>query len=300
MSLTTPVSFIKSFREQSPRSKCINDLVDRIKSEMEKGSTVLLHETLTDYIHPDNMDLALATINLFRVHRRYMENHSVESVRFLVNMLRHRMLQAIAQNPPGNEPTGLEGKPIDPAFFARVQRAFWLHGFRLRRRILSVSLSANRIPIPGGINLALILSDFSRRPDKVDIGRFLSLVESQRFVGTMLDCGIEDDHRMRRLSEILCKSVTVVPLGIQGAVFRLPGSGLPSSGERYSMHLLFQLAAVNDQLMFFWGRYDFSTPSWFDGWFEKYPVSGSIEGFSIGADYSRLKGEKNSQQDKKL
>ncbi|KAF4496334.1 hypothetical protein FAGAP_7516 [Fusarium agapanthi] len=198
-------------------------------------------------------------------------------------MLRRRMFQAIIQNPPGKEPTDLDGNPIDPAFFARVQRAFWLHEFTLRRRILRVGWSANRIPIPGGNNSAHILSGFLQRPDEVDIRRFLSMVESQRFVGTMLDLGIEDNHRMRLLSDSLFRWATILPLGIQGAVFRLP-----SSGERYSMQLLFQLAAVNDQSMLFWADHDFSFPFWFDGWFKKYPVCGSIENFSIGTDYSRL------------
>lgn len=44
-SWTTPLNFIKSFWEESPRSKYINDLVERIESETGSGTTVLLQET---------------------------------------------------------------------------------------------------------------------------------------------------------------------------------------------------------------------------------------------------------------
>ncbi|KAF5539859.1 hypothetical protein FMEXI_8717 [Fusarium mexicanum] len=259
-----------------------------------------LHEFLELADHVNQLASVFASVNQAELYwdgmyRLYSAYYSDDVVCFLANMLRRRMFQAIVQNPPGKKPTDLDGNPIDPAFFARVQRAFWLHQFALRRDILYVDWSANRIPIPGGKNTARILPCFLQRPDEVHIWRFLRMVELQRLKGTMMDHGIEDHHRMGLLYSGLFRWATIGRLGIQGAAFCLP-----SSGERCSMQLLFQLAAVNDQLMFFWGRYDFSTPSWFDGWFEKYPVSGSIEGFSIGADYSRLKGEGNRQQDKKL
>jgi hypothetical protein len=196
-SWTTPRDFIKSCREESPRSKYINDLVERIKSEVGSGTTVLLQETFKTYIHPDNLDLALTTVNLFRFpfnttsppgneynnlrYRRtltltsswnmmgylievlsnwkrlhefleladqvnqlafvfasvnqaelywdrmfplFNAESSESAVPFITNMLRRRMFQAINMNPPGKEPTNLDGNPIDPDFFARVQRAF--------------------------------------------------------------------------------------------------------------------------------------------------------------------------------
>ncbi|KAH7254131.1 uncharacterized protein BKA55DRAFT_614185 [Fusarium redolens] len=200
-SWTTPRDFIKSCREESPRSKYINDLVERIKSEVGSGTTVLLQETLKTYIHPDNLDLALTTVNLFSNWKRLHEFLELAD-------------QSIKQNFTGIEcfpcstrkaqkvrfPSLLTCSAVE-YFFARVQRAFWLHEFALRRRFLEVGWSTNQIQIPGDRNPAHILQGFLQRPDDVDIGRFLGAVQSQRFVGTMLDHGIEDDGRRLFLLE---------------------------------------------------------------------------------------------------
>ncbi|EXM33414.1 hypothetical protein FOTG_02072 [Fusarium oxysporum f. sp. vasinfectum 25433] len=171
-------------------------------------------------------------------------------------------------------------------------RTFWLHEFTLRRRILEVGWSTDQIQIPGDENPAHILQGFLQRPGDVDIGRFLGLVQPQGFVGTMLDHGIEDRKRLGFMYNRLLRWAMLVPLGIQGTTFCLP-----SSDERYSMQLLFQIAAVNYQSRLFWRRYDFESPFRHDGWFKKYPVSGSIEHFSLGIDYSRLEKEQDRQRD---
>ncbi|KAL9572514.1 hypothetical protein ACKAV7_003347 [Fusarium commune] len=211
---------------------------------------------------------------------------------FASNMLRRRMLQAAIQNPPDKKPRNLDGNPIDPDFFARVQRAFWLHEFTLRRRILEVGWSTEQIQIPGDANPADNLQGFLQRPGDVDIRRFLGLVQSQWFVGTMVDHGIEDRRRLGFMYNRLLKWSTLVSLGIQGITFCLP-----SSDEKYSMQLLFQIAAVNYQSRLFWRIYDFQSPFWHDSWFEKYPVSGPIEHFSLGIDYSRLEREQDRQRE---
>ncbi|KAI8412665.1 hypothetical protein FOFC_05923 [Fusarium oxysporum] len=191
-SWTTPLNFIKSFREESPRSKYINDLVERIESETGSGTTVLLQETLMNYI----------LSNWKRLHE-FLDSEDV--VPFLANMLRRRMLQAVIQSPP-------------------VQRTFWLHEFTLRRRILEVGWSTDQIQIPGDENPAHILQGFLQRPGDVDIGRFLGLVQPQRFVGTMLDHGTEDRKRWGFMYNRLLRWATLVPLGIQGTTFCLPSS----------------------------------------------------------------------------
>ncbi|KAK2678332.1 hypothetical protein RAB80_007072 [Fusarium oxysporum f. sp. vasinfectum] len=249
-SWTTPLNFIKSFREESPRSKYINDLVERIESETGSGTTVLLQETLMNYI----------LSNWKRLHE-FLElaDH--------VNQLAFRS-------------------------FRVHLRTFWLHEFTLRRRILEVGWSTDQIQIPGDENPAHILQGFLQRPGDVDIGRFLGLVQPQGFVGTMLDHGIEDRKRLGFMYNRLLRWAMLVPLGIQGTTFCLP-----SSDERYSMQLLFQIAAVNYQSRLFWRRYDFESPFRHDGWFKKYPVSGSIEHFSLGIDYSRLEKEQDRQRD---
>jgi hypothetical protein len=108
----------------------------------------------------------------------------------------------------------------------------------------------------------------------------------------MLDHGIEDGERLGLMHDRILRWSTLVPLGIQGSTFCLP-----SSDEKYSMQLLFQIAAVNTQSRLFWRRYDFQSPFWHDGWFEKYPVSGLIEHFSLGIDYSRLEREQERQRE---
>ncbi|KAF5580870.1 hypothetical protein FPANT_9167 [Fusarium pseudoanthophilum] len=363
-SWTTPQSLIKSFREQSPRSKYINDLVERIKSETGSGSTVSLQEILENYIHPLNMDLALTTINLlrfpfntttppgndhnnvryrrtitlteswniaeyitevlsngkrlhefleladqvnqlafifasvshaeyywFKMYYLYTTANTEDVVLFLVNMIRRRMLQAINRNPPGTQPTDLDGNPIEPNLFARVQQAFWLHELKLRARILEEGWRTNQIQIPGDENPADIVETL-QRPHDIDVRRFLELVEWQRFEGTFFDHGIEDREKLRVLNERLLGCSTPENLGIQGSALCLP-----RSDDKYSMQLLFQLAALDEQSGLFWERYDFQSAFWYDGWFEKYPVSGSIEHFSLGIDYSRLERERDHQQE---
>ncbi|TVY76824.1 hypothetical protein Focb16_v007820 [Fusarium oxysporum f. sp. cubense] len=103
-------------------------------------------------------------------------------------------------------------------------RTFWLHEFTLRRRILEVGWSTDQIQIPGDENPAHILQGFLQRPGDVDIGRFLGLVQPQRFVGTMLDHGIEDRKRLGFMYNRLLRWATLVPLGIQGTTFCLPSS----------------------------------------------------------------------------
>ncbi|EXK87414.1 hypothetical protein FOQG_09216 [Fusarium oxysporum f. sp. raphani 54005] len=174
-SWTTPLNFIKSFREETPRSKYINDLVERIESETGSGTTVLLQETLMNYI----------LSNWKRLHEFLELADHVNQLAF---------------------------------------RTFWLHEFTLRRRILEVGWSTDQIQIPGDENPAHILQGFLQRPGDVDIGRFLGLVQPQRFVGTMLDHGIEDRKRLGFMYNRLLRWATLVPLGIQGTTFCLPSS----------------------------------------------------------------------------
>ncbi|KAG4253366.1 hypothetical protein FPRO03_07326 [Fusarium proliferatum] len=227
----------------------------------------------------------------FKMFYLYSTASTRDVILFLVNMIRRRMLQAIIRNPPGKQPTDLDGNPIEPNLFARAQQAFWLHELKLLARTLEEGWSANQIQIPGDENPADIVETL-QGPHDIDVRRFLELVELQRFEGNFFDHGIEDRKKLRDLNEGLLGFSTLDYLGIQGSALCLP-----RSDDRYSMQLLFQLAAVEEQSELFWERYDFQSPFWYDGWFEKYPVSGSIEHFSLGTDYSRLEREQDHQQE---
>ncbi|KAF9772593.1 hypothetical protein IL306_009683 [Fusarium sp. DS 682] len=357
---TTTRGFIKTCREESPRSRYINDLVERIKFEMsETGTTVLLHETLKTYVHPSNMDLTLTTINIFRfpfnqtsppgndygnlrylrtlrltdswnimaylletlvnwkrlhefleladhvnqlatvfasvdqpelywdrMHRLYNTPASESVTRFMTDMLRRRMFQAVIMNPPGKQPTTIDGNPINPEFCTRVQRAFWLHEFAVRKRSLELRWSNGQIQIPGNTNPATILEGFAAQSGDINVSSFAGLVRSQRYIGTMIDHGIEDGERLGVMHDRILRCHTLVLLGAQGLTVCLP-----KDDHRYSMQRLFQIAATKTQMTLFWMNFDFQSPFWNDGWFEKYPVSGPIENVSLGIDYSRREEE---------
>ncbi|KAJ4263044.1 hypothetical protein NW762_006657 [Fusarium torreyae] len=85
---------------------------------------------------------------------------------------------------------------------------------------------------------------------------------------------------MNRTAEILdWKHLPV--LGMQGLALCLP-----AKRDNYEMQFLFQLSVVNTQSQGFWKNFPGSDYAWYDGWFEKYPVSGSIGHVSLDIDYT--------------
>ncbi|KAG9497634.1 hypothetical protein J7337_010495 [Fusarium musae] len=250
-----------------------------------------LHEFLELADQVNQLAFIFASVNeaeyyWFRMYYLYTMANTEDVLLFIVNMIRRRMLRAINRNPPD-----LDGNPIEPNLLARVQQVFWLHELKLRARILEEGWRTNQIQIPGDKNPVDIVETL-RRPHDIDVRRFLELVELQRFEGTFFDHGIEGRKKLKVLNERLLECSTPENLGIQGSVLYLP-----RSDDKDSMQLLFQLVAMDEQSGLFWEKYDFQSPFWYDGWFEKYPVSWSIEHFSLGINYSRLEREGDHQQE---
>ncbi|KAM5517214.1 hypothetical protein FOXYSP1_04165 [Fusarium oxysporum f. sp. phaseoli] len=203
-SWTTPLNFIKSFREESPRSKYINDLVERIESETGSGTTVLLQETLMNYI----------LSNWKRLHE-FLElaDHSIKQNSNWTKCFAFKTRTAQKMW----FPFLLTCSAVEcyKRSFRVHLRTFWLHEFTLRRRILEVGWSTDQIQITGDENPAHILQGFLQRPGDVDIGRFLGLVQPQRFVGTMLDHGIED-HGQRSFLLGFREQLSAFPVATRG------------------------------------------------------------------------------------
>ncbi|QKD48882.2 uncharacterized protein FOBCDRAFT_196355 [Fusarium oxysporum Fo47] len=82
-------------------------------------------------------------------------------------------------------------------------------------RIHEVGWSTDQIQIPGDENPAHILQGFLQRPGDVEIGRFLGLVQPQRFVGTILDHGIED-HGQRSFLLGFREQLSAFPVATRG------------------------------------------------------------------------------------
>ncbi|KAF5663770.1 hypothetical protein FDENT_13077 [Fusarium denticulatum] len=178
-----------------------------------------LHEFLELADQVNQLASIFASVNhaeyyWFKMYYLYTTASTEDVVLFLVNMIRRRMLQAINRNPPGKQPTDLDGNPIEPNFFARAQQAFWLHELKLRAWILEEGWNTKQIQIPGDENPADIVETL-QGPHDIDVRRFLELVELQRFEGTFFDHGIEDPKKLRVLNERLLGCSTPEHLGFR-------------------------------------------------------------------------------------
>jgi hypothetical protein len=114
----------------------------------------------------------------------------------------------------------------------------------------------------------------------VKVTDFCKLVRNQRLLLSAQTVGIEDHHCIVKLWNSLNWGLFNV-LGTQGYV-----ACLPVEDDEYNMQFLACLAETATQLYKFWCHFDgHRNLVWYDGWHEKYPVSGSIDHVSPDIDY---------------
>ncbi|KAF4451145.1 hypothetical protein F53441_5844 [Fusarium austroafricanum] len=136
----------------------------------------------------------------------------------------------------------------------------------------------------------MALEDFAPKPDDMDVSDFVDLVRQQRFVATLLSHRINSYSALYKVDTLLSWTKLRF-LRVQGLAVCLS----KAKEDDYSMQTLFQLAAVRTQLRLFWDCT--FEDSWYDAWFEKYPVSGSIEHTSLNIDYTRREREEAEEVD---
>ncbi|KIL90438.1 hypothetical protein FAVG1_06170 [Fusarium avenaceum] len=196
-----------------------------------------------------------------------------------LRLVRFRLWQARCRNTPGSAPTDINGNAIDADFFNRTLREFWLRELWWRGVDLEFQYSRGRIPQED--DACGILMWWACELSSVKVTRFCQLVRLQRLMLSAETVGLEDHHVIRRLRNSLNWEEFNV-LGTQGHV-----ACLPVEDDEYKMEFLLQLAGTAIQLFNFWYHFEgHGNLAWYDGWHERYPVSGSIDHVSLDIDYS--------------
>ncbi|RGP78469.1 hypothetical protein FLONG3_3381 [Fusarium longipes] len=304
--------FVKSIRQRNPRSACISREIAFLRYQRESGFTPDFHQFLGRYIHTDDLPLALMTYNLHSIPfnpmpeeatRKWVdaqwprtfgdwknfqefieladtidqlatifatvpnpEHHwdtmysralylsSGETVelpidedtpdipltdRPFMDMIRLGMQISNDRNLSGEIPKDNEGNPIDPEFFADLQRSFWTEELSYRAMNLEDWYGMGKLPANREVqNMA------------------------SEFLNQIPEAGISDAQAMKGLFRVLREDAF------------------------FSLGYLFQLSSINSQITLFWLNIDFdSQKAWYDGWFEKYPVSGPINHASLDIEY---------------
>ncbi|KAF5025120.1 hypothetical protein F66182_2821 [Fusarium sp. NRRL 66182] len=349
---TGPVGarLVENIRQRSDRSKHIDTLINRMKTEqMESGTMNLLQQVIKEYVCVDNMDIALTTFNLHRlpfnettptgnnyqgwnVRDGIIYSSAFNILKYVIETLGDwkrlrefleladninqlattfasvndperywdRLLQtsrepgcsihyitwaarlmqdAVSRNPPGKEPTNLDGAPIDEAFFSQVQREFWHFELHVRSHNLHRLYYSSHIPMDVGA--VWLLHDWNTAPrsSRLDLSSFWTLILLQRLTSTLCKHGLDREDEMAYMANYLGLD-TWRSLGVQGLA-----SCLPARGDNYDMSFLYSLNAVCVQNQRLWTH--FSSPdNWYDGWFEKYPVSGAIDHVDLDIVYA--------------
>ncbi|KAF4963045.1 hypothetical protein FSARC_8897 [Fusarium sarcochroum] len=206
--------------------------------------------------------------------------------RCCLGVVRSKMHKAVLKNPPGKQPTKLDGDLIDMEYFASVQREFWWGEFMVRRYHLETLYHYN--VIPRNVTAMWQLYHWGVTPTILDMKSFKSLVSLQRLMFTSYGYGINDNRMINSTARIIGWKYMNL-LGMQVLALCLP-----RRRDNYEMRLLFQLGVVKTQWQAFWENFPASDYAWYDGWFEKYPVSGPIDHVFLDIDYS---GEDNGEDE---
>jgi hypothetical protein len=200
--------------------------------------------------------------------------------RSFMDMIRIDMQISNGRSLPGETPTDNEGNPINQDFFYCVQQSLWIEELTARATNLDEWYHCNQLPDNEEIRTT-VRALLDEKP-MIDIVPFLRLVKWQRFSITAHKAGISDPRTMDHLFQILQED-TFFCLGVQGTA-----ACLPRRGDSYELQYLLQLSSVNSQISLFLDEFDFdSQQAWYDGWFEKYPVSGPINHVSLDIEYLR-------------
>jgi hypothetical protein len=194
--------------------------------------------------------------------------------------VRFQLWQAVCRNPPGSKPTDINGKEIDKDFFNHTLREFWHRELWWRGVNLEQQYSRGRIPQDNGAHRLLEL--WESKLEDVEVRHFSKLLRTQRLLLSAETIGIEDHHAIGKIWKLLNWDLFNV-LGTQGYV-----ACLPVEDDEYKMQFAFQLSATATQLYHFWSDFEgHHNLVWYDGWHEKYPVSGPIDHVSLDIDYSK-------------
>ncbi|EKJ74666.1 hypothetical protein NXS19_002568 [Fusarium pseudograminearum] len=183
------------------------------------------------------------------------------------------------QDQPGDSPVDSEGNPINPELLVRVQQSFWFEEIEVRAKALFEMFDYGSLPIDEE-TLGPIYDLLENNPS-VDVVPFQRLVKWQRLVRTVHKHGVSDTRASEKLFKIL-RTDRFYALGAQGLI-----ACLPSYNESYDVPYIFKLASVNSQIHLFLlcGVKAEARGAWFDGWFEKYPVSDPDEHVSLDTEY---------------
>ncbi|KAM0354259.1 hypothetical protein ACHAPU_001303 [Fusarium lateritium] len=232
----------------------------------------------------------LSNINAAAVHAiRYQDEAANGASLHYLHLTRDRMWHAICMNPPGSQPADLDAEEIDEVYLACVQREFWYRELGDRSAKLLLQHHEHRLPEN---KIALnFLQPWTMIEQCVDTTAFCRLVSKQRLILAADKIGIRSQTDIEKLWTLLGWGKLGV-LGVQGLA-----ACLPSKEEGYGMQFLFQLSTTCTQISSFWGNFEAQkNVTWYDGWAEKYPVSGPIDHVTLDIDYSVLEeGEEEGE-----
>ncbi|KAM0237085.1 hypothetical protein ACHAPO_004423 [Fusarium lateritium] len=184
-----------------------------------------------------------------------------------------------AQNLAVLSPKDISGNPIDPDLFTRVQQSFWQEEFAVRAGNLIDLYDCGKLS--DNTEILNTVNQVLQFPPLVDILPFQRLVKWQRLATTVHKAGISDIRTKDSLFRIFQVDRFHL-LGVQGLA-----ACLPSHSDSYELLFIFELCALNSQIDTFFRNHDFkSQGAWFDGWFERYPVSDSINHVWLDTKYS--------------
>ncbi|KAF4991426.1 hypothetical protein FGRMN_7829 [Fusarium graminum] len=318
--VTTITDVVKLIRGRSARSKYIHDLVMNIKAEQEESvqdfqqftqsnnwnviryyvETLLDWKRLREFLElADNIyhlstvfaampqpwefwPRLLSNIEAATVHSVAFQNEAANKAsRCLLREARFRMRLAVSRNPPGSKPTDLDGDRINKDYFATVQEEIWRQELQYRSAQMLLQHWGQRVPRNEAARI--LLTQWTIRSKCVDVEAFCRLVRIQRLILTADAIGIKSHKHVAKLGRLLrWRGLRI--LGVQGLA-----ACLPAAEDNYKMQFLFQLSTACNQVKKFWSDFDGQeNVTWYDGWAEKYPVSGSIEHVTLDIDYSAL------------
>ncbi|KAM0228776.1 hypothetical protein ACHAP5_011852 [Fusarium lateritium] len=204
--------------------------------------------------------------------------------------VRFRLWQATGRNPPGSKPTDIYGKEIDKDFFNRTLREFWHQ--ELWRRGLNIEVLYSEQRIPQDDDAERILARWKRMKGAVRVKHFCQMLLTQRLIISAEAAGVVDHRRIGKIWINLNWNEFNV-LGTQGHV-----ACLPSEDDEYNMQFVLQLGATVMQLNDYWCDFEgHGNVNWYDGWYEKFPVSGAIEDVSLDFGCSRRDIQKDDDDE---
>ncbi|KAM0440393.1 hypothetical protein ACHAQK_005800 [Fusarium lateritium] len=206
--------------------------------------------------------------------------------------VRFRLWQAVGRNPPGSKPTDVYGEEIDKDFFNRTLREFWHRELSWRGLNIEILYFEQRIPQDDGAKR--ILAQWNRMIGAVRVSHFCQMLPTQRLILSAEAAGVMDHDRIGEIW-IDLKWDEFDVLGTQGYV-----ACLPSEDDEYSMQFVLQLGATAMQLCDYWCAFEgHGNVDWYDGWYEKFPVSGAIGDVSLdfGCSYRDIQKDDDDDED---